>query len=86
MNDIFTLGSVFKSVPPKTQNRLDKPVYFTHADVLLSYVIQIMYLLGNLPFFKIHVNHFMARDKSLCVNVISKCMLWVRDLVPVSEY
>ena len=22
-----------------------------------------LYLLGNLPFFKIHVNHFVARDK-----------------------
>ena len=46
-----------------------------------------MYLLGNLPFFKIHVNRFMAwDDDSLCVNVVSKCMLWVRGLVPVSEF
>ena len=43
-----------------------------------------LYLLGNLPFFKIHVNHFMAQDNSPCANVISKCMLWVRGLVPVS--
>ena len=41
-----------------------------------------MYLLGNLPFFKIHVNCFMARDDSPCANAISKCMLWVRGLVP----
>ena len=40
-----------------------------------------MCLLGNLPFFKIHVNHFMAWDNSPCANVISKCMLWVRGLV-----
>lgn len=30
------------------------------------------------PFFKIHVNLFMAWDDSLCVNVISKRVLWVR--------
>ena len=38
MNYIFTLDSVFKFVPPKTQNPLDKPVCFTRANVLLSYV------------------------------------------------
>ena len=39
MNYAFTLDSVFKLVPPnKTQNPLDKPVCFTHANVLLSYV------------------------------------------------
>ena len=43
-----------------------------------------MYLLGNLPLFKSHVNHFMAQEDSPCVNVISKCMLWVKGLVPVS--
>ena len=40
-----------------------------------------MSLLGNLPFFKIHINCFMALDDSPCANVISKCMLWVRGLV-----
>ena len=38
MSYIFTLDSVFKSVLPKTHNRVDKPVCFTHAHVLLSYV------------------------------------------------
>ena len=38
INYVFTLGSVFKSVLPKTQNQLGKPVCFTHANVLLSYV------------------------------------------------
>ena len=32
--------------------------------VFLSYVNETMYLLGNLPFFKIHVNCFMAGDDS----------------------
>ena len=45
-----------------------------------------LYLLGNLPFFKIHANHFMAWDSSPCANVISECMLWVRGLGPVSEF
>ena len=51
--------------------------------VLLIYVNGTLYLLGNLPFFKIHANRFMARDDSPVVNVISKCMLWMRDLVPL---
>ena len=50
--------------------------------VLLIYVNETIYLLGNLPFFKIHVNHLMAQDDSSGANVISKCMLWVRGLVP----
>ena len=58
MSYVFTLDSFFKS--PKTQNRLDKPVCFTHTNVFLIYVSETMYLLGNLPFFKIHVNCLMA--------------------------
>ena len=80
------LRLLVKLVPPKTQNQLDKPVCFTHANVLLSYVNETMYLLGNLLFFKIHVNCFMAQDNSPCANVIPKCMLWVKGQVPVSEF
>ena len=43
-----------------------------------------MYLLGNLPFFKIHVNCFVTQDDSPCASVISTCMWWVRGLVPLS--
>ena len=39
------------SYSTKTQNQLDKPVYFTHANTVLSYVNETVYLLGNLPFF-----------------------------------
>ena len=46
---------------------------FPNGNVLLSYVNETMYLFGNLPFFKIHVNHFMAWDDSPCANVTSKC-------------
>ena len=78
MNYVFTLDSVFKLVPLKTQNRLDEPVCFTHTIVLPIYVNETIYLLGNLPFFNIHASHFMALDNSPCANVISKCMLWVK--------
>ena len=39
--------------------------------VRLTYVNEMIHLLGNLPFFKIHVNHFMARDDSPAASVIS---------------
>ena len=39
--------------------------------VLLIYVNETIYLLGNLPFYKIHVNRFMAWDDSPGANVIS---------------
>ena len=87
MNYVFILDAIFLQVrSPKSQNVLDKPVCFTHGNVLLSYVNETIYLLGNLPFFKIHVNHFMAQDDSPCVNVISKRMLWMWGLGPVSEF
>ena len=54
--------------------------------VLLIYVNESIYLYGNLPFFKIHVNRFMAQDDSPGAKVISKCILWVRGLVPFSEF
>ena len=39
--------------------------------VLLTYVNETIDLPGNLPFFKIHINHFMAQDDSPAANVIS---------------
>ena len=39
--------------------------------VLLIYVNETIDLPGNLPFFKIHINHFMAQDDSPAANVIS---------------
>ena len=38
--------------------------------VLLIYVNEMIYLPGNLPFFRVHVSHFMAQDDSPA-NVIS---------------
>ena len=49
----------------------------------IIYINETIYLLGNLPFFKIHVNRFMAQDDSTCASVISKCMLLVRGLLPL---
>ena len=45
-----------------------------------------MYLLGNLSFFKIHVNCFMAQDDSPYAKAISKGMLWPRGLEPLSQF
>ena len=54
---------------------------------LFSDVMESVYLIGNLPLnFKIHVSHFMAQDNSHCANVISKCILWMRGLAPLSEF
>ena len=38
---------------------------------LLIYANETIYLLGNLPFFKTHVNPFMAQDDSPGAKVIS---------------
>ena len=63
MNYVFTLDSVFKSGPPKGS----EPTWQTNMSyiVLLIYVNETIHLYGNLPFFKIHVNPFMAQDGSL---------------------
>ena len=71
----YTL-SFFKSVPAKTQNWLDKPVCFTHANVLLSYVKETMSLLGNLSFFKIHVDHLWPGQITLCQCYLKACCGW----------
>ena len=65
MNYVFALESAFlPKVQPKTQtlNRKcpDKPVCLTHGNVLLIYAHEAIYLIGNPPFFKIHVNCFMV--------------------------
>ena len=54
--------------------------------VLLNYVNETIYLYRNLPFFKIHVNRFMARDDSPGAKIIPKYILWVRGLVPFFEF
>jgi len=68
---VFPVDSVFRSFLPKGS----EPTWQTSMSysylVLLIYVNEMIYLPGNLPFFKIHVNHFMARDDSPAVNVIS---------------
>ena len=75
-----TPDSVFKSVLLKAQNLLDS------YTVLLIYVNETIYLYGNLAFFKSYVNNFMAQDNSPGAKIISKCILWVRGLMPFSEF
>ena len=68
---VFTLDTVFKSVPPKGSEPTWQTSMFYSYLVLLIYVNETVYLLRNLPFSKIHVNHFMARDDSPAASVIS---------------
>ena len=60
--------------------------YLTNQYVILRYcssnLCKWKYLYGDLPFFKIQVNHFMAQDEPFGAKIIPKCILWVRGLVP----
>ena len=53
--------------------------YLTNQHVILRYcspnLCKQNYLYGNLPFFKIQVTHFMARDESSGAKIIPKCIL-----------
>ena len=86
MSYVFILDPVFKLVLPKTQNQLDKPVCFTHTNVLLSYVNKTVFawkpafLQDSCQLFY-GLGHHSPR-----ANVISKCMLHVRGLVSFSEF
>ena len=68
---VFTQDSVFRLVPPKGSELTRQTSMSYSYLVLLIYVNETIYLLGNLPFFKIHVNHFMAWDDSPAASVIS---------------
>ena len=68
---VFTLDSVFKSVPPKGSEPTWQTSMLYSYSVLLICVNETVYLFWNLPFFKIHVNGFMAGDNSPGANVIS---------------
>ena len=74
----FTPDSVFKLVLPKTQNRLDKQVCFTHANVLLSYVNESVFA-WKPAFLQDSVNHSVVWDISPGAKVISQCKLWVGE-------
>ena len=72
---------VFKSVPP-----FGLRTFLINQSVILRYCSSNLckwnYLYGNLPFYKIQVNHFLAGDESSGAKIIPKCILWVRGLVP----
>ena len=59
--------------------------YLTNQYVTLRYcssnLCKLNYLYGDLPFFKIQINHFMAQDKPFGAKIIPECILWVRGLV-----
>ena len=80
----FTPDSIFKTIPPKSSDLGSEPyVILIHCS---PNPCKWNYLYGNLPFYKIQVNHFMAWDDSPGAKIISKCTLWVKDLVPFSEF
>ena len=60
--------------------------YLTNQYVIFRYcspnLCKWNYLYGDMPFFKIQVNHFMAQDEPFGAKIIPKCILWVRGLVP----
>ena len=68
---VFLIDSVFRSVPPKGSEPTWQTSMSSSYLVLLIYVNETIDLPGNLPFFKIHINHFMAQDDSPAANVIS---------------
>ena len=57
--------------------------YLTNQYVILRYCFPNLckrnYLYGNLPFYKIQVNCFMAWDESSGAKIIPKCMLWMEE-------
>ena len=78
----FTLDSVFKSVLPKGSELT------WQTSVLSSYLVLLIHVnetICNLPLYKIQVNSFMTRDDP-SHKIISKSILWVRSLVPLSEF
>ena len=73
----FTPDSVFKSFPP---NGSEPTWQASMLDIVpLIYVNK---MCGNLPFYKIQVNRFMAQDDSSGAKIIPKYILWMRGLVP----
>ena len=82
MYHAFTSDSAFKSVPTKGSEPTWQTSMLYSYIVLLIYINETVYLYGNLPFFKIDVNRFMAWDDSPGAKIISKCILWMRSLVP----
>ena len=60
--------------------------YLTNQYVILRYcspnLCKLNYLYGDLPFFKIQVNHFMAQDEPFGAKIIPNFILWGRGLVP----
>ena len=66
--------------------RLWLRTYLTNQYVILRYcspnLCKWNCFYGDLPFFKIQVNHFVAQDEPFGAKIIPKYILWVRGLVP----
>ena len=73
-------------VPPKGSELTWQTSMIYSYIVLLIYVNETIHLYGNLPFFKVHVDHFMAWDDSPDAKIIMSegpgAILWVlRDFL-----
>ena len=82
---VFLYGNC-TNYTPKHFGEVPAWAYLTNQYVILRYCSSNLckwnYLYGDLPFFKIQVNHFMAQDEPFCAKIIPKCILWVGSLVP----
>ena len=60
----------------------DEEILKVELEALEAEDFDLAFTYGNLPFYKIQVNHFMAREESSGVKITPKCILWVRGPVP----
>ena len=61
MNYVFTQDSFLESVLLKTEPLKAQQTSMFYSYIVLIYINETIYLLGNLSFFKIQVNSFMGR-------------------------
>ena len=83
VNGLYALtpDSVLRWVPPNGSEPTSQ-TSMLYLDIVSPNLCKQNYLYGNLPFYKIQVNHFMARDKLSGAKITPKCILWVRGLEP----
>ena len=79
MNFVFTLDSVFLQVVSTEDSELiraQQTSMFYSYIVLLIYVNETIYLLGNLPFFEIHVSVLWPRMTHLVPMLCQNARCW----------
>ena len=74
MDYALTPDSVFKLVPPNGSEPTSQ-TSMLYLDIVSPNLCKQNYLYGNLPFYKIQVNRFMALDESSGAKIIPKYIL-----------